>query len=78
MGVRGYFDLLGEKFNFSSSLVDYYMNDYLIFFDCFYVCDIPAMKLLLSDYLRIAILFSVFGVFVTLLLLFLFYEFVPV
>ena len=72
MGVRGYLDLFGEKLNFSSSLVGYYMNDYLIFFYYFYVCDIPAMKLLLSVYLKIAILLSVFGVFVTLLLLFLY------
>ena len=48
------------------------MNDYLIFFVYFYVYDIPAMKLLLSVYLKIAILLSVFGVFVTFLLLFLF------
>ena len=71
MGVRGYFDLFGEKFNFSSAWDDYYMNDYLIFFVYFYVYDIPAMKLLLSVYLKIAILLSVFGVFVTFLLLFL-------
>ena len=72
MGVRGYFDLFGENLNFSSSLVGYYMNDYLIFFDYVYVSDIPAMKLLLSVCLKIAILLSVFGVFVTLLLLFLY------